>query len=136
MFVGTPPAFITRPRLAKCSDQRQGLGDSRVEKHASSHLIRKLWLREYPIPHEGRVKVFSREAGAYLVIRLSTEAEGQETSDKDMDPLDNGGISCGTGGPNQGHTVSQYIHTQFSVVILKGERLRVIAVRSLADANQ
>jgi hypothetical protein len=43
---------------------RQGLGDARVEKHASSHLIRKLWLGEYPIPHEGRAKVFSGEAGA------------------------------------------------------------------------
>ena len=96
MFVGTAPAFITRPRLQNAL-ATTGLGDARVEKHASSHLIQKLWLKEYPIPHEGRVKVFSREAGGYLVIQLSTEAEGQETSDKDMDPLDNGGISCGTG---------------------------------------
>ena len=72
---------------------RQGLGDARVEKHASSHLIQKLWLKEYPIPLEGRVNVFSREAGG---IRLSTKAEQQETSDKDMDPLDSGGISCET----------------------------------------
>lgn len=76
---------------------RQGLGDAHVEKHASSHLIRKLWLRAYPIPHEGRAKVFSREASGNLVIRLSTKAERQETSDQDMDPLDSGGISCGTG---------------------------------------
>jgi len=76
---------------------RQGLGDAPVEKYASSHLIRKLWLREYPIPHEGRAKVFRREAGGHLVIRLSTKAERQETKDQDMDPLDRGGISCGTG---------------------------------------
>jgi hypothetical protein len=54
---------------------RQGLGDARVEKHASLHLIRKLWLREYPISHEGRAKVFSREAGGHLVVRLSTKTE-------------------------------------------------------------
>jgi hypothetical protein len=62
MFVGTTPPFITRLKLAECSDPRQGLGDARVEKNASPHSI-KLWLREYLTPHEGRAKVFSREAG-------------------------------------------------------------------------
>jgi hypothetical protein len=76
---------------------RQGLGDARVEKHASSHLVRKLWLGEYPIPHEGRAKGLQRRGWRYLVIRLSTKADRQETSDQDMDPLDSGGISCGTG---------------------------------------
>jgi hypothetical protein len=76
---------------------RQGLGDARVEECASPHLIRKLWLSECPTPHEGRAEVFSREAGGHLVVRLSTKAERQETSDQDMDPLDSGGIRCGTG---------------------------------------